>query len=332
MARRDSLNPRRSRGSRPSKGTNRYLKNNNKRVKKARLNTTVPTPRLPSETSTAHRTSKSKSQPSKEWQEAKANYRKQYKRVHNFIRRAEKRGYTFDKQSIEVMLPQISTITPQKYSTNNIINLTEGAKTLTPDVLYGFATAKSSVTGETISGDERRKEEREESAQRAKHTRIQHEQDLEEAESEAQDEVAEDSEDVYQKEQRQKDIENLKRLQADQQYRQQFTIGEIVYRKIKEMLDEARANGLNQQAAELESMLDEEISTYGSETVYLNIAQFDQSDVLSNAEIVIFDSDQDNRVGALMYMTIVIRGNLVSAEDAKRMSDASEEDAYTNNP
>lgn len=333
MARRDSLNPRNNRGSRPRRGTNRYFKNSTGRVKRARIDTNVPTPRLPRTSQSRKPVTTPQPKPPQEWQEAKAGYRKQYNRINSFIKRAEKRGYTFDKSSISMMVPPISEITPNSYSTNRIINLTAGAESLTPDVLYGFATAESSVTGETISGTERRQEERQESAQRAKHTREIKKQydefENEQAEKYAEQELGRQTEEAFQEEQRQRDVENIQRLNSDQRYRQMFTIGQVVYRKIRDMLEKGHLGGMYAEAWVLEGILDEEIEKYGEETVYLNIAQFDNTSVLHNAEVVIFDSGQTNRRASLAYLTVVIRGNLMTAEDAKRMGDAADADAYT---
>ena len=76
-------------------------------------------------------------------------HKKQLKRVRDFIRRAEKRGYRFSDSLKE----SLRTLSTQKL------------KSFTPEKLYKQATALSD-SGEIISGTERRKEERSASAQK----------------------------------------------------------------------------------------------------------------------------------------------------------------------
>lgn len=75
-------------------------------------------------------------------------YRKERRRVQQFIRRAEKRGYIFP----EDIIPEI----PKRVSKKAI----ESLKAKTPEELYKSARFLDVETGELISGTERRKEER----------------------------------------------------------------------------------------------------------------------------------------------------------------------------
>nr|DAF14182.1 MAG TPA: hypothetical protein [Caudoviricetes sp.] len=82
----------------------------------------------------------------------KQAYRAQVKRIKSFIRRAEKRGYSFPAWSIP------------KESTRVTKRAIEALKQLTPERLYREAVYMSKDTGEVISGTERRTQERKESA------------------------------------------------------------------------------------------------------------------------------------------------------------------------
>lgn len=85
-------------------------------------------------------------------------YRKERKRILNFIRRAEKRGYEFKKSIIPKLLKK-----PTKASVEKL-------KKLTPEKLYEKATYKL-ATGKTIKGTEARKLERSISAKKSAETR-----------------------------------------------------------------------------------------------------------------------------------------------------------------
>lgn len=126
--------------------------------------------------------------------ETQEAYDKQRERIKQFIKRAEKRGYTFTG---DVIPPKITDAT---------IADVEGLQALTADVLYTKATYTDPTTGRTISGTKRRDIERSEAGKKAYKTRI----EREEAEK-------------YQAYRREKErvmeiIETLKREAADRGY------------------------------------------------------------------------------------------------------------------
>ena len=91
-------------------------------------------------------------------------YRQQRRRIQQFIRRAEKRGYVFDKQ----VLPD----KPKRITKQSV----ERLKKLTPDVMYKKARYGGEATyGEIVSGEKGRKLERKRTAERAAETRKQRE-------------------------------------------------------------------------------------------------------------------------------------------------------------
>ena len=92
--------------------------------------------------------------------------RQQFKRIRQFISRAEKRGYRFDTEFKE----QLTGLSTQKL------------KNLTPKKLYEKSQAISEETGKVITGTERRKEERKEVAQKAQETRRRHKAEREQRE------------------------------------------------------------------------------------------------------------------------------------------------------
>lgn len=86
-------------------------------------------------------------------------YSKQLKRIKQFIRRAEKRGFIFE----EDVIPQ----KPKKVTKASVRKLEK----LTPEKLYKKSLYLEESTGEIEEGQKRRKEERSQSAKKAAKTR-----------------------------------------------------------------------------------------------------------------------------------------------------------------
>lgn len=91
--------------------------------------------------------------------ESEKQYSKQLKRVKQFIRMAEKRGYVFE----ENVIPE----RPKKVTKASVRKL----ERLTPEKLYKKALYLDEATGEIEEAQKRRKEERKQSAKKAAKTR-----------------------------------------------------------------------------------------------------------------------------------------------------------------
>ena len=86
-------------------------------------------------------------------------WKKELKRLNQFIKRAEKRGYIFD----ENIIPE----TPKRVTKKKLSEI----KQINADVLYNTAKYFDKETGQTISGLEGRRIERRKSAQKAAQTK-----------------------------------------------------------------------------------------------------------------------------------------------------------------
>lgn len=86
-------------------------------------------------------------------------WQKELRRVKQFIRRAEKRGYTFD----ENVIPD----TPKRITKKKLLEI----RGLNPNTLYAQAQFLNPETGETITGLEGRTYERKRSARKGQQTR-----------------------------------------------------------------------------------------------------------------------------------------------------------------
>lgn len=89
--------------------------------------------------------------------------RKERKRVHQNMRRMEKRNFFFD----DFEIPEIEYTKTGNVSKKTLNKL----KAITPSVLYQKAHWVDTETGEILTGNERRKEERREKARKAAKTR-----------------------------------------------------------------------------------------------------------------------------------------------------------------
>ena len=96
--------------------------------------------------------------------EAEKLYSKQLKRIKQFIRRAEKRGFIFE----EDVIPQ----RPKKVTNASVRKLEK----LTPEKLYKKSLYVEEPTGEIVEAQKRRKEERKQSARKAAKTRKERQQ------------------------------------------------------------------------------------------------------------------------------------------------------------
>ena len=86
-------------------------------------------------------------------------WKKELKRLNQFIKRAEKRGYIFD----EKIIPE----TPQRITKKKLAEI----KQIDTDVLYDTAKYFDKETEQTISGLEGRRIERRKSSQKAAQTK-----------------------------------------------------------------------------------------------------------------------------------------------------------------
>ena len=90
-------------------------------------------------------------------------YDKEIRRINRFIKTAEARGFTFDKEAIREMIPEPgSRITKQKI---------EILKSIKPEKLYAKATYREPGTGRVMSGFRGREAERKKAAYKGQQTK-----------------------------------------------------------------------------------------------------------------------------------------------------------------
>ena len=122
-----------------------------------------------------------------------------------------------------------------------------------------------------------------------------------------------------------KSKESLKKLQENEEFREEFTIGEILYRKILDLCDKYSIDS-PKGAQLIRGILQDEISTYGKDRVMLALSNIADEEILSVVEYSFHygvNSPQSNN--ALYEITMMIEGN-INPETRAKMDSAIEQD------
>lgn len=235
---------------------------------------------------------------------AEQQYNKELRRIKQFIKRAEKRGYRFDSDIIPDR--------PKRITKASVSRL----KKITPTTLYKKSTALSEE-GKVVSGTERRVQERKISAQKAVQTR--------------RERLAKVSKPTkgFEEDRRRKDTEQKKRLTEDEEFRQKFTQGEIVYSRIIDMINNVGRDHIR-AAEHLKSVLEHEIQEYGRENVLRSIGESPQ-EAIELSEIALRYNPGDSRHDdATRELLMVITGTIPTAEESIALQESIEADMYEN--
>lgn len=203
-------------------------------------------------------------------------YNKERNRIKRFIRNAEKRGYVFE-----------SNIIPAKPKTITSASVRRLSK-IRPAQLYNKAYAISTVTGQPITVEQRKREIREEASRKAWETR-----------------------------RAEKDQRDYSRIKSDKEWQQMFHVSKLVWDKVQTMI--ANVGVQQSQSADLlNNLLNSQIEKYGIDVVLYSIAQVSE-DFLSTCEVIIkyHPSSAVSRT-AVQHLYTLISGNLPSdAEQAE---------------
>ena len=119
--------------------------------------------------------------------------------------------------------------------------------------------------------------------------------------------------------------ESLKKLQENEEFRKEFSIGEILYRKILDLCDKYSID--NPKGVQLiRGIFQDEISTYGKDTVMLALSNIADEEILSVVEYSFHygvNSPQSNN--SLYEISMLIEGN-INSETRAKMDNAIEQD------
>lgn len=254
-------------------------------------------------------------------------YNKELRRLQKAVNRIQERGYTFGKLPFkELTHPKPASI--------------ERLQAIKTKDLYQYA--KYETEAGTISGTERRKQERQESARKARETRLQNESKRlqEEADRvsretlERQDENAELTEQQieydqqqFEEEIRRRDEETKRRLNEEQEYRERFSQGKIIYEQVMDMIDdidimhEASAQSLRR---ELEAQFD----AYGEDAVLMSMANAPSEFIETAKDALRYKPDSEQHLKAITRLRELITGTVMTMEEAQEIHDRMEQDSY----
>lgn len=234
---------------------------------------------------------------------AELQYNKELRRIKQFIRRAEKRGFRFE--------PSVIPEKPKRITKSSVARLQK----ITPATLYKKSLALSD-SGKVVTGTQKRKEERQKSARKGVETRR------------ARLNTVSLPNTRFEVERRNQDEQELRRLSDDEQYRSAFNEGEIVYNRILDMINDVTRDHYK-AGHSLLSTLNHEISTYGKEAVLRSIGNSPQ-EAIELAQITLRYNPGDNRHDdAIRELQMLITGTIPTAEESRNLQDAIEADVYT---
>lgn len=207
-------------------------------------------------------------------------YNKERNRIKRFIRNAEKRGYVFE--------PNLLPPKPKTITSGSIRRLSK----IRPAQLYNKAYAISTVTGQPITVEQRKREIRQEASRKAWETR-----------------------------RRKKDQEDYNRIKTNREWQQTFHASKIVWDKVQSMI--ANVGVQQSQSADLlNNLLNSEIEKYGVDSVMYSIAQASE-DFLSTCEVIIryHPSSAVSRT-AVQHLYTLISGNIPSNAEQAEIDEA----------
>lgn len=259
---------------------------------------------------------------------ALAEYRKQQTRVRSFMSRAEKRGYRFDIERPKTA-SQLKNV-----STARIKKLTRELSQVKSNELYSHSVHLDYSQGKSkpvfVSGYKYREKERSVSARRGVITRELRKlrREIEQRQQQQQQYEQQYEQQTFEETQRKKDEENKKRLEQGTSYRESFEKGQMIYRKVLDMISNARATQ-PKSADYLQSLLDEAISQYGSDSVMKNLEDY-EGDILYYADIALRYKPNNNLNGNAMNIlrSMLMGGEIPSAEEDAEWAKEQESDEY----
>lgn len=254
-------------------------------------------------------------------------YNKELRRLQRAVKRIEERGYTFGKL-------------PFKELTRPLPSSIERLQAIKTKDLYQYA--KYETESGTISGTERLKQERQESARKARETRLRNEAkrqqeeadrvsretlERQEANTEQTAQQIEYEQQQFEEEIRRRDEETKRRLKEEQEYRERFSQGKIIYEQIMDMIYDIDVT--HQSSAEsLRRELDAQMDAYGEDAVLMAMANAPSEFIESAQTALQYKPDTDQHSKAIMKLHELITGTVMTMEEAQEIHDRMEQDSY----
>lgn len=240
-----------------------------------------------------------KSTKSRKQSSIQKEYSKQVSRIKAFIRRAEKRGYRFEKDIIPAKPKRITKASIRKL------------KEIKPITLYKKSTYLSE-SGYIISGVQGRKEERSISAKKGLIKR--------QLKKTIPGKIL-----SWEEERSIKDDQIKKDLQAQKRLRMMFTKGNIIYNNILDLINEIDKS--HKKAAEkLRKLLDSQINQFGKDKVMLSLSQ-NETEVMELIDVTLrYNPGDDRHDTAIRELYTLFKGEIPTSQDMKDLQDSIDAD------
>lgn len=254
-------------------------------------------------------------------------YNKELRRLQRAVKRIEERGYTFGKL-------------PFKELTRPLPASIERLQAIKTKDLYKYA--KYETEAGTISGTERRKQERQESARKTRETRLRNQAKRSQEESdkvsretperqetnyEPTSQQIEYEQQQFEEEMRRRDEETKRRLNEEQEYRERFSQGKIIYEQIMDMIYDIDITH-HASAESLRKHLNDEFDQYGEDAVLMAMANAPSEFIESAQRALTYKPEDERHVMAITNIHKLISGTVPTMEEAQRIQDSIERDSY----
>ena len=244
-------------------------------------------------------------------------YNKELRRLQRAVERIEKRGYTFGKLPFkELKQPKPASI--------------ERLQAIKTKDLYKYA--KYETEAGTISGTERRKQERQESARKARETRLRKEsnrlqEEADRVSRETLEQQIEYNQQQFEEEIRRRDEETKRRLKEEQEFRERFSQGKIIYEQVMDMINDIDIMH-EASALSLRRELEAQFDAYGEDAVLMSMANAPSEFIETAKDALRYKPDSEQHLKAITRLRELITGTVLTMEEAQEIHDRMEQDSY----
>lgn len=270
--------------------------------------------------------------------EAEKAYQRELKRIQQIIRRAEKQGVVFS----ENIIPR----TPKTITEASINRL----KKITPKTVYkmgkGVAQIKEQPKRETGTKQDvkiRHRSEVQTADDYVRHPRTRKPEDVtkEERNRKAREKRARDkaqgktvqtkkqnADKEFEKQRREQDKIERKRLVEDDEYRKTFENGNITKARLNQMLDDIES--INPHASQwLRKQIELELKDFTEEQILKSLSQV-PSDMIETVDKAMrkYEFGAPPLMTVMTELLMMIRGTVISAQEMREMEDEAEKSMY----
>lgn len=239
------------------------------------------------------------------------SYYNERRRIMNFMRQAEKRGYEFK----EGILPKI----PKTITAGSVRRLSK----LTPTELYKNAVYH--YDGKEVSGIRGRDIERAEAAKKAAQTRKKRVKPDKKPKELTEEEKREQEYQEFLKARKKQDQLDLKKLKGQ---KEKWSERALVEDGFGNLLEAIRSSGHPKTADFFVKMLENQVEKYGSEAVYNSISKMPMEDIIEAAYIVYYNPNGSGVTAYYSKLLHAITGEIPTSQELQKLYDRVSQDEW----